>query len=989
MRRLVRVLLFLVGIMPGWVYALGLGEINLHSYLNQPLNAEIQVHSASEEDLNNLIVSLAPVSEFSKIGIDFMPGLEQLKFSIEKKSDGNAIIKVETRNTFREPFLNFLIEINWPKGRMLREYTLLIDPPVLIESKPAVTQSPVVAAPETSEAVQEESVKEPAPRQIATIPPPAQPAAQEQQAKAEQPSVDASASATHRPDSYGRTKRNDTLWTIAKEVRPDNAVSMNQAMIGLLHENPEAFAGNNVNRLKAGYVLRVPDRASMTSISRAEAKNEVDQQYREWKNLGRKTSVAKSIDTDEEASSQAPTPKKAVKGRLELLAPKTEKESEAEAGTRIDQNTSNEELRRQLAFTKESDEAKSQENVELQSRVSELEEQIENINRLTNLKDDQLAALQSQLAELQKEKTQSGAEITDAAKPETAKPEVKQAKPVKQPPPQPKQEPGLFDWLDDPMMSGLAGGVIIIVLLLLAMIARRRTSTTGFKESILQEKAPAAEPSEPPVHINEVLDSKVQEKRESEGKQEETPQSSSYLSDFAVSSIGSMHDEAGEADPLTEADVFLAYGRFQPAEAMINEAIESQPDRSDLRFKLLEIYYAARNESSFEQEATAFQEMVAGDPIWDKVVEMGQDLCPGSILFGGSSSPAEPESQPESVADSLSDESELEVRSELEEVAPESLADEQVDEFDEDEVSVGRFSESELDTKLNSAIEEQPVGDSPIDFDLGDFEVEAEGDQDEASESAAKSDDNPDFDLGGSEGEQVAEDLADELEAMASNLDSESSGGADDVGVASVMDVTVSEQDMDFDLGGETPAIVDLGDSDQVIEDMADDLEAMASSLDSEGVGDSGVASIMEVGTDDDQGIDLDLDASTPSVEDMGNGKHVEEAMADELEAMASNLDMGTDEGEDSATGVEIPNIDADFEFDTVDSALGGDGDFGDGEDSPLSDEDDEMGTKLDLARAYVDMGDPEGAKSILNEVVEDGDDQQKNEAQELLQKIV
>lgn len=283
MRRLVRVLLFLVGIMPGWVYALGLGEINLHSYLNQPLNAEIQVHSASEEDLNNLIVSLAPVSEFSKIGIDFMPGLEQLKFSIEKKSDGNAIIKVETRNTFREPFLNFLIEINWPKGRMLREYTLLIDPPVLIESKPAVTQSPVVAAPETSEAVQEESVKEPAPRQIATIPPPAQPAAQEQQAKAEQPSVDASASATHRPDSYGRTKRNDTLWTIAKEVRPDNAVSMNQAMIGLLHENPEAFAGNNVNRLKAGYVLRVPDRASMTSISRAEAKNEVDQQYREWK----------------------------------------------------------------------------------------------------------------------------------------------------------------------------------------------------------------------------------------------------------------------------------------------------------------------------------------------------------------------------------------------------------------------------------------------------------------------------------------------------------------------------------------------------------------------------------------------------------------------------------------------------------------------------------------------------------------------------------
>ena len=363
---------------------------------------------------------------------------------------------------------------------------------------------------------------------------------------------------------------------------------------------------------------------------------------------------------------------------------------------------------------------------------------------------------------------------------------------------------------------------------------------------------------------------------------------------------------------------------------MINEAIEAQPDRSDLRFKLLEIYYAARNESSFEQGATAFQEMVADDPIWDKVVEMGQDLCPGSVLFGGSgSSPAEPEPQSEAEAEPSFDKSESEVQTELEEVVSESQADEQMNEPDEVEVSVGRFSESELDTKLNSAIEEQSADDSPIDFDLGDFEVEAEEGQVEASESETKSDDEPDLDLSGTDGEQVAEDLADELEAMASNLDSSSLEGADDVGVASVMDVTDSEQGMDFDLGEETPVI-----------------------------------------------------------EDLGNGNQVEEAMADELEAMASNLDMDMG-GEDSTASVEIPNIDADFEFDTVDSALGDDGDFGEGEDSPLSDEDDEMGTRLDLARAYVEMGDPEGAKSILNEVVEAGDDQQKNEAQELLQKIV
>lgn len=971
MRRLASVLLFLAGILPGSVYALGLGEINLHSYLNQPLDAEIKVHSASDEDLNNLIVSLAPVSEFSKIGIDFMPGLEQLKFSIEKKSDGNAIIKVKTNNTFREPFLNFLIEINWPKGRMLREYTLLIDPPVLMESKPAVTQSAVVTAPPVKEVAketaQEVPVKEPVPSQIAKIPPPAKPAAQEQQeqVKAEPSSMDAGS-----PDSYGRTKRNDTLWTIAKKVRPDKSVSLNQAMIGLLRENPEAFIGNNINRLKAGYILQVPDRAAMTSMSRVEARNEVNQQYREWKNLGRKTSVAKSTDEAAETSARVPSPKKVAKGRLELLAPKTGDESRAEAGTKIDKNASNEELRRQLAFTRESEEAKSQESAELSSRVLELEEQIENINRLASLKDDQLAALQSKLAELQRGETQTGAE-------EPVKAEVKQAKPVKQPPPapQPKQEPGLFDWLDDPVMLGVAGVVILIVLILLVIIARRRTSTVGFKESILQERAPVVEPSEPPVHINEVLDSKVQEQEESEDKGEEAPPppSSSYLSDFAVSSIGSMHEEAGEADPLTEADVFLAYGRFQPAEAMINEAIESQPDRSDLRFKLLEIYYAARNESSFEQGATAFQEMVADDPIWEKVVEMGQDLCPDSVLFGGSGSSSAEPAPSDSVEEPLEPESE--VQSELEEAVPESPTDEQVEEGEADEVSVGHFSASEFDTKLNSAIEEQPVNDSPIDFDLGDFEVEGEEGQAEASDSEAKSDDNLDFDLGGSEGEQVADDLASELESMASNLDSESPEGADDVGVASVMDVADSEKNMDFDLGGETPAS----------EDLANDLEAMASNLDSEEAGDSGVASIMEVETDNDQNPDSELDTSTPSAEDLDSGNQVEEGLADDLEAMASNLDMGTDiEEEGSTAGVEIPNIDADFEFDTVDSTLS-DG----GEDSPLSDEDDEMGTKLDLARAYVDMGDPEGAKSILNEVVEEGDDQQKNEAQELLQKIV
>lgn len=841
MRILARVLLFLAGVLPGWAFALGLGEINLTSYLNQPLNAEIKVHSATDEELNNLLVTLAPVAEFSRMGIDYMPGIEHLKFSVEKKSDGSTVIKVVTRKNFREPFLNILVEVNWPKGRILREYTLLVDPPVLILSEPVVTQPAVVAAPSTKKTPVVESAPQSVEKPAAKTPSTTRPPIPQQKSTKAEPShsmdMDGPGKTT---TNYGPTKRNDTLWKIAKKVRPDQSISMNQAMLGLLRENPKAFVHNNINRLKAGYVLRVPDQASMTSLSKRQANTEVSKQYHEWRNLGRKSTVANADATPGKAASKETTTQKKEKpgkGRLELLAPKTGEESEAGAGTKIDPKSSKEEVIRQLAFTRESEEAKGQENAELRSQVTELESQIENNKRLFDLQDDELADLRAKLAELQKETPAAAEDKKVAVKPE-AKPK-KAAEPAP-----PKEEPGLVgQWLEDPLTSSLMGIAILIVVILLAVIVKRRSSSgAGFKESILQERMPVDEPEEPQVHIDEVLDSKEEERQESG---EEKPPTSSYLSDFAVSSIGSMHDEVGEADPLTEADVFLAYGRFQPAEAMIHEAIENQPDRNDLKFKLLEIYYAARNEPSFEKEAAIFKAVVADDSMWDKVVEMGQDLCPDSALFGGSGSAVV--------------------------VEPDTA------EPASDEVMSGL---GEVDTEMNPALEEEPVSDTPIDFDLGDFEAEVGG----------------------------------------------------DVGVASVSEVSTDDDlDLDFDLG-------------------------MAG------------------------------DESAPPVDDMGSTE-VAEDLADELEAMASSLDSTSTFNEDAdGTSTDTPEIGADFEFDTVDSSFEGEG--ADSGGAPISSDEDEMGTKLDLARAYIDMGDPEGAKSILNEVIEEGDDNQKSEAQELMQQI-
>jgi pilus assembly protein FimV len=268
-RKLVLSLLSLMVLIPVSGWGLGLGDIRLNSFLNQPLDAEIDLLSVQEEDVESMTVNLASYETFARLGIERPSSLMFLKFSLEKGADERYRIKVYTKNPIKEPYLNFLLDVNWRSGRQLREYTLLLDPPDMLKQQGApVTTAPAVST--TTERTPVAARSAPADTGAATtrVTPTPSPA----------PAMTSAAGDL----VYGPVKSDDTLWSIAKRMRPSGDVSIYQMMMAIYQANPDAFHGGNINRLKKGKVLRVDDPASLRAMSRAEASREVMRHDREW-----------------------------------------------------------------------------------------------------------------------------------------------------------------------------------------------------------------------------------------------------------------------------------------------------------------------------------------------------------------------------------------------------------------------------------------------------------------------------------------------------------------------------------------------------------------------------------------------------------------------------------------------------------------------------------------------------------------------------------
>lgn len=369
--------------MPGMAGALELGDISSRAALGQTLSANIDLRGTADLSSEEVVVSLASAEDFERLGVDRNVVTSGLKFTPDLGGNGRGVIHVSSSKPIREPYVNFVLQVVWPQGRLVREFTLLLDPPTYVAS-------PVV------------------PPAIAPIA-----AVRAAQAQSLAPSVARAPAA----DSY-RIQRNDALWDIASRNRPSTSVSVMQTMAAIQRMNPDAFVDGNINRIKVGQVLRLPSEQQVREQTHAQAVAHVETQNSQWK-AKRNPETAqqgRQLDATHKAEAGSAPAKAEERDNLRLVSGQPGKDK-----GKVDAE--------QLAVAQEGLDSARREGEELRSRISDLESQTQKLNKLIELKDSQIAGLIARLAEQDRARgqvappagnPQAAAEVAQASAPLTA-----------------------------------------------------------------------------------------------------------------------------------------------------------------------------------------------------------------------------------------------------------------------------------------------------------------------------------------------------------------------------------------------------------------------------------------------------------------------------------------------------------------------------------------------------------------------------------------
>ena len=263
-----RLLLLASIICPSLASALGLGEIHLNSALNEPLRAQIDLVAAAPEELTALRASMASADAFTRYGIDRPSFISTFAFKVTKSKDGRDVLDVTSPGAISEPFVTFLVEVNWARGRLMREYTVLLDPPTYTPGETAGSAAPVTGASGTP--------APPNPDQQA----PSMPA--DAQSSPVSPRRSSANPPTSAPAGSYRTVSGDTLMRIARRAQGGGTAQVDQTMMAIYKANPEAFDGN-INILRRGTILRLPGADEIAALNQREAIDEVARQMSAWR----------------------------------------------------------------------------------------------------------------------------------------------------------------------------------------------------------------------------------------------------------------------------------------------------------------------------------------------------------------------------------------------------------------------------------------------------------------------------------------------------------------------------------------------------------------------------------------------------------------------------------------------------------------------------------------------------------------------------------
>src|SRR5450759_2509946 len=381
-------------LMPWVAHAAGLGKLTILSALGRPLLAEVDLLSVPKDELATLTARLASPEAFTPAPVQYSPALVGVRLSIERRADGRPYIKIVSTRPVNEPFIDLLVEVNWAQGRLVREYTALIDPPGTPKSQPIVQAAPPVelapvVTPESQPIVQAAPPVELAPAvtlESQAIAPtaPAKPAA-----KAPAVTRPAAAPAKAESKEYGPVKRGDTLFSIAASVKPEG-VTLEQMLVSLYHANPDAFGGN-MNHLKSGTILRVPEKEHVIETGQSEAVKEVRVEAANWNAYRRTLAETVGETTARESRSAASgrittavEDKAAAKEtpKVVLKLSKGEPTAPGKAGSGKGARTNAERMR----MLEEEATAREKAFAEANDRVAQLEKTIKDMQRLLEIK---------------------------------------------------------------------------------------------------------------------------------------------------------------------------------------------------------------------------------------------------------------------------------------------------------------------------------------------------------------------------------------------------------------------------------------------------------------------------------------------------------------------------------------------------------------------------------------------------------------------------
>jgi pilus assembly protein FimV len=895
---------------PVSVFALGLGKLTVQSGLGQPLSATIELTSAQKDELDTLRARIADPAVYRDNNVQYPSAMSRARIVVEQTANGAPYLRVTTSQAVNDAFLDLLVELNWATGRVVRDYTFLLDPPSSTETQAVEPTAPIRAQAGSAAAARAQ------PGSTAA----AAPAAPAAAAPTRRSAAAASAEGAPAGGSTYTVKRGDTLSKIAQQTKPAD-VSLEQMLVALFRSNENAFDERNMNRLRTGQIVTVPQGDQVAAVPQSEATQVVRTQAADWRAYrDRVAGAAPATDATAARQSASGRITTAVEDKASAVQPgKDQLRVSREAGKGAAAGTG---LAEDLA-------AKERALSEANSRVAELEKTVRDLQRAVELKNQTMSSLQASAeaakgkapatpAEAPKVATATPAPAATAPTPapapaavvpppaaapsapapsaaapaavapppetkapesspaETKAPETKaetkavvpKAAPPKKAPAKP--EPSFIDDLfgNTPTWA-IGGGALVLLAGIAGIVAARRRKTTRFEDSII---------SGTDIKTNTVFGST--------GGGVVNTGDNSLASDFSREGLGNI--DTDEVDPIAEAEVYLAYGRDAQAEEILKDALKKDPQRQEIYLKLLEIHSQHNKPSAFETVASELYSVSGGQgEVWQKAMALGRQLDPANPLFteaGGSAFAATPAAAAAAAA------------------AEPPVSDTQV------------FS-------VPPEHKAEPRVATPLDFSLDD-----------------------DISLAPSSGEEPKTPAA--ILAGAAQEVAKSSRAASD-----------SMMPFEKTSGFASPA---SGAASKASSDKFAPLND-GFSLEPESV----------------PKFDLDFHLDEPV---RATPPAAQPKPAPEPERAFATAGAPAPQLARPAAAIELDKLDLAFDPDRST--------FEDPTPSVLDGQWHDAATKLDLAKAYQEMGDVEGAREILQEVLHEGDDEQKSEAKTLLSKL-